>query len=378
MSMIGRTKNTLMVIVGQSNETKGQPSPARPILYTESLTSPDRTRLFVGQFHSFTLKSQLRAAKVGSATDNSVTITGVDTESVTVLNSSLNTSTFTSAGAYIYDNDVVQTSDIGCPNSGTGMWTHLTTAMWEQENKWVQTVDCFSQGGSSFITQWCGTTGSGDASVVLSQGDSGFDPNNYLSDMSADLSTWSNSFDECLVIIQHGQADADYGVSYNSTNATTDASQRDLYTNALTNMVQYLKSTLNPTRILMGSSHAGGVGASTQDSNGFANVIVPAMRDVIASESIDTGVMLSEELGLGTLHNLGDAHLNTEGQIQAGRLWVQHLAKLPPRIEVIVGSYISPAYSDSDNLPEGRDWGTKRYTDNGEIIPNYIHTNFPT
>ena len=128
----------------------------------------------------------------------------------------------------------------------------------------------------------------------------------------------------------------------------------------------------------MGSSHAGGVGASTQDSNGFANVIVPAMRDVIASESIDTGVMLSEELGLGTLHNLGDAHLNTEGQIQAGRLWVQHLAKLPPRIEVIVGSYISPAYSDSDNLPEGRDWGTKRYTDNGEIIPNYIHTNFPT
>ena len=41
------------------------------------------------------------------------------------------------------------------------------------------------------------------------------------------------------------------------------------------------------------------------------------------------------------------------------------------------GSGITAEYTNSTNLPTGRDFGTKRYQNDGDIIPNYIHTDFP-
>ncbi len=41
------------------------------------------------------------------------------------------------------------------------------------------------------------------------------------------------------------------------------------------------------------------------------------------------------------------------------------------------GSAPSQEYINSTNLPAGRDFGTKRYQDDGDIIGNYIHTDFP-
>lgn len=38
---------------------------------------------------------------------------------------------------------------------------------------------------------------------------------------------------------------------------------------------------------------------------------------------------------------------------------------------------VTQEYLNSTNLPEGRDFGTKRYQDDGDIIGNYIHTDFP-
>ena len=44
---------------------------------------------------------------------------------------------------------------------------------------------------------------------------------------------------------------------------------------------------------------------------------------------------------------------------------------------VVSGSGVTAEYANSTNLPTGRDFGTKRYQDDGDIIPNYIHTDFP-
>lgn len=380
MALIERTKNVLMVIVGQSNETKDQPSVARPILETTALTSPARTKYTIGAGHTFTLNSAVRFAKEGTATTNDKTLYAFDTDSITVLDADVNPSTYGVDGAFVYDNEGSQHSVIGCPNNGTGMWTHLTEELWENKKEWVQVVDTFAVGGSSFITDWCGFTGSGDSGSVLSSTDGGFDPNDYLSDIVADLATWSNSFDECVVIIQHGQADANRPSStYTSTGATTSSKQSEYYTTALTNIVNYVKAQLNPTTIYMGSSQVGGVGASTQDATGFAEVIVPSMRSVIASESLIEGAMLSEALGTGSQHNFTDAHLNTLGQIQAGRVWAELIA-LPESTSTPTGnsgSGVTTEYTNSTNLPTGRDFGTKRYQDDGDIIPNYIHTDFP-
>ena len=41
------------------------------------------------------------------------------------------------------------------------------------------------------------------------------------------------------------------------------------------------------------------------------------------------------------------------------------------------GGGVSQEFLNSTNLPEGRDFGTKRYQDDGDIIGNYIHTDFP-
>ncbi len=38
---------------------------------------------------------------------------------------------------------------------------------------------------------------------------------------------------------------------------------------------------------------------------------------------------------------------------------------------------VTQEYINSTNLPSGRDFGTKRYQNDGDIIPNYIHTDFP-
>lgn len=38
---------------------------------------------------------------------------------------------------------------------------------------------------------------------------------------------------------------------------------------------------------------------------------------------------------------------------------------------------VTQEYLNSTNLPAGRDFGTKRYQDDGDIIGNYIHTDFP-
>jgi hypothetical protein len=43
----------------------------------------------------------------------------------------------------------------------------------------------------------------------------------------------------------------------------------------------------------------------------------------------------------------------------------------------VVDSGVSQEYLNSTNLPTGRDFGTKRYQADGDIIPNYIHTDFP-
>jgi len=42
-----------------------------------------------------------------------------------------------------------------------------------------------------------------------------------------------------------------------------------------------------------------------------------------------------------------------------------------------IGTGVTEEYNSSTNLPSGRDFGTKRYQDDGDIIPNYIHTDFP-
>lgn len=41
------------------------------------------------------------------------------------------------------------------------------------------------------------------------------------------------------------------------------------------------------------------------------------------------------------------------------------------------GTGVTEEYKNSTNLPSGRDFGTKRYQNDGDIIPNYIHTDFP-
>ena len=38
---------------------------------------------------------------------------------------------------------------------------------------------------------------------------------------------------------------------------------------------------------------------------------------------------------------------------------------------------VTQEFLNSTNIPEGKDWGTKRYQNDGDIIPNYIHTDFP-
>ena len=43
----------------------------------------------------------------------------------------------------------------------------------------------------------------------------------------------------------------------------------------------------------------------------------------------------------------------------------------------VTGTGVTEEYLNSTNLPAGRDFGTKRYQDDGEIIGNYIHTDFP-
>ena len=326
MALIERSKNTLMIVVGQSNETREQPSVARPVLDQTALTSPARTQYTVGADHGINLNSSVRFGKPGESTTGDLTITDFDTDSITLLDADVDPATYDNTGSYVYDNAKVQTSSIGCPNSGTGMWSYFSEQMWLNKNEWLQTVDNFARGGTSFITDWCGTTGSGDSRTVLGSGDGGFDPNNYLADVVADLGTWANSFDECIVAIQHGQDDASKSVSYTSTGATTDAIQLGYYTTALNNIVDYINANLSPTKIYMGSSQSGGVGATNQDAAGFAAVIVPAMRSSITSKGLIEGPMLSELLGSGSLHNYTDAHLNVDGQRQAGREWAGRFA----------------------------------------------------
>ena len=38
---------------------------------------------------------------------------------------------------------------------------------------------------------------------------------------------------------------------------------------------------------------------------------------------------------------------------------------------------VTQEFLNSEVCPVGRDWGTKRYQADGDIIPNYIHTDFP-
>ncbi len=326
MPLQTRASNKLIIIVGQSNETKEQPSVGRPVLAKESLTSPARTRFFIGGGHPINTKSAVCFAKLNQTAATGLTAYSYDEESITMLDSDLNTSLYDIDGSYVYNNESIATSAIGCPNSGTGMWTHLTEEFWENRNEWVQVVDGYSVGGTSFITEWCGSTGTGDSTVVLSPSDGGFDPNNYLSRIVDDLGSWSNSFDECLIIIQHGQADARAGsVVYDSTGATNASTQLGLYTDALNNIVDYLTTNIVPTKIYVGSSNAAGVGSVVPDTLGFAEVIVPAMQSVIIGKSLETGVMLSEEFADGSLHNYTDDHLNMRGQEAAGRLWASLL-----------------------------------------------------
>lgn len=43
----------------------------------------------------------------------------------------------------------------------------------------------------------------------------------------------------------------------------------------------------------------------------------------------------------------------------------------------VVNSGVTQEFLNAENCPIGKDWGTKRYQNDGDIIPNYIHTDFP-
>ena len=74
MALIERSKNTLMIVVGQSNETREQPSVARPVLDQTALTSPARTQYTVGADHGINLNSSVRFGKPGESTTGDLTI----------------------------------------------------------------------------------------------------------------------------------------------------------------------------------------------------------------------------------------------------------------------------------------------------------------
>ena len=317
-----RSRNVLLAVIGQSNEGRFFTNPARPIL---AVSSAGGTSTFtIGAGHGLTGTDLLTFSKLGETSSTAVSIVSFGTDSVTVQDSDIAAGTYDEDGGYLFAQSGVGLSEIGCPNRGTLMWTYLAERYWNSQDIWMHTVDRFAIGGTSFITDWCGTTGSGDSRAVLAGGDAGFDPNGYMSDFREDIENWSSAgFDECWVIIQHGQADAANSGTYVSTGATTDAIQLGYYGSALENIRDYVETHVAPTRIYVASSNAQALGAQgTDDSSGFENVIVPAMR---ALSGVQLGPMLSELLADAGNHNLLDSHLNRSGQLQAGQAWEEAL-----------------------------------------------------
>jgi hypothetical protein len=325
VSPVARKKNILLAIVGQSNEGIYFANRARPILATSSAAGS--TTFTIGASHGLSATDTLTVSKSGETSATTVPIQSFDTDSVTVLDADITAGTYDEDGGYLYSQAGIGNSAIGCPNRGTAMWTHLAEQLWKSKQYWTHTLDRFAIGGSSFITDWCGTSGSGDSRTVFSDADVGFDPNNYLANLKADIENWSAAgFDELWVIVQHGQADAVFSGTFVSTGATTDAIQKAYYQSAVENIIDYLKTEVTPNKIYVASSNAKALGASgNDDSTQFANVIVPGLKDAAAAQGALIGPMLSELLEDAASHNLLDSHLNEDGQRQAGEAWADSL-----------------------------------------------------
>ena len=76
-----------------------------------------------------------------------------------------------------------------------------------------------------------------------------------------------------------------------------------------------------------------------------------------------------------------DLHVNKAGTKLLGETWgaavVSGVTEYVSEGSTTTSGGVSQEFINSTNLPEGRDWGTKRYQDDGDIIGNYIHTDFP-
>lgn len=330
MTLETRSENILIVVIGQSNESRMQPEMGRPIL-ASAAGSTGQSVYTIGAGHGFNTTSTVSLIKPSGLNSfiQDQPVIAYTTDSITVADTTsppLNHTLFNASGGTV-QGDMIAHSTIGCPNSGTGMWTYLSEQMWINNKQWVQTVDCFGVGGTSFITDWCGSTGSADSRTVLASGDAGFDPNSYLTNLKNNLESWANSFDRCIVVIQHGQADAEFNSgAYTSTSATTGTIQQGYYKQAVRNIHDWAVANIAPDQVYIGSSQVGGTGAATDDQAGFTAVIEPAMEAVVSETSAFQGPMLSTLLLQGTQHNYRDGHLNEYGQIECGRLWADVLA----------------------------------------------------
>jgi hypothetical protein len=330
MALETRSENILLIVIGQSNESREQPQMGRPIL-ASAAGSAGQSVYTIGAGHGFNTTSEVSLVKPSGLNSfiKDQPVIAYTTDSITVAdttNPPLNHTLFNANGGMV-QGDMIAHSTIGCPNSGTGMWTYLSEQMWINNKQWVQTVDSFGIGGTSFITDWCGSTGSADSRTVLASGDAGFDPNSYLTNLKNNLESWANSFDRCIVVIQHGQADAEFNSGvYTSTSATTGAIQKGYYKQAVRNIYDWAVANIAPDQVYIGSSQVGGTGSATDDQAGFTAVIEPAMEAVVSETSALQGPMLSTLLLQGTQHNYRDGHLNEYGQIECGRLWADVLA----------------------------------------------------
>lgn len=316
-----RKKDVLLLILGQSNEGGAFADDARPVLGSDTVGLTNQTRYFVGYGHPFTTREGVVFWNDSDEVESSFFPASIEENAVIVNDSDL---TYThDTNSFVYTNSGTEYSRIGCPNNATGQWSHLADRLAEEKGYWVQVVDAYAKAGTSFITEWCGTTGSGDSRTVLNDGDVGFDPNSYIQDAYDAVSGWSSYFDELWVIVQHGQADAaQSGGNYASTDATTDAIQRGYYETALTNIVNFFDD-VSPTQVFLSSSNQQATGGSSNDdSNGFENVIVQGMRNVMSALGANEGAMLSEVFGDSMNHNSRDNHLNRTGQKLAGEAWV--------------------------------------------------------
>ena len=105
------------------------------------------------------------------------------------------------------------------------------------------------------------------------------------------------------------------------------------------------------------------IGASGRHDAVNGGVAAPLVMDVSADSS-------------GNLEFYADS-LTSSHFCYLSFMRIKRSVGVDTEVPVSSDSGVSQEYLNSTNLPEGRDFGTKRYQDDGDIIGNYIHTDFP-